>query len=59
MMPPPYDPSRWSDPEQQAAKRDAILKQQREMADHYEQAGKDQETRQNEEERARFAKRTP
>jgi hypothetical protein len=57
MAPPTYDPARWSDPEQQAARRAEADKQQREMGAHYQQAGKDQEARQNEEERERFARR--
>jgi hypothetical protein len=47
----------WADPEVQAQRRAEAEKRQREMGAYYEQAGKDQETRQNAEERERFARR--
>jgi hypothetical protein len=59
MMPPSYNPADWSKPDVRAQQRAEAEKQQREMASYYEQATKDQEARQNEEDRAQFAKRTP
>jgi hypothetical protein len=59
-MAPPTNPADWSKPEYQAARRAEAEKRQREMGAYYEQAGKDQETRQNAEERERFQQhRTP
>jgi hypothetical protein len=60
MVPPTYNPADWSKPEVQAQRRAEAEKRQREMGAYYEQAGKDQEQRQNAEERARFLQhRTP
>ena len=60
MVPPTYYPADWSKPEVQAQRRAEAEKSQREMGAYYEQAGKDQETRQNAEERERFQQhRTP
>jgi hypothetical protein len=53
-MAPSYDPTRWADPEMRAQRRAEVEKRQREMGAYYEQAGKDQEARQNAEAREQF-----
>lgn len=55
MAPSAYNPARWSDADVQAQRRAEIEKEQQRLASFYEQQTAQQEARQNQEERERFA----
>jgi hypothetical protein len=54
MVPPTYDPARWSDPDVRQQRRDAIMKEQQRIGEFYQEQTAAQEERQNEEEAQRF-----